>query len=97
MFETQLIPRHFSKSSVFVSLRFSFGQCSHLCKVRKGQRTPEVQLRLECGAGGRERMRGWRKNEKNKMKGDLVLGICLAFFKSEGEKIYSGYIAWKIF
>ena len=31
-------------------------------------------------------MTGWRKDEKNKMKGDLVLGICLAFFLSEGGK-----------
>ena len=46
MFETQLIPRHFSKSSVFVRLRIFFGQCSHLCKVLKGQGTPEIQLRL---------------------------------------------------
>jgi len=54
MFETQLIPRHFSKSSVFVCLRIFFGQCSHLCKVLKGQGTPEIQLRLGCGAGGKE-------------------------------------------
>ena len=32
------------------------------------------------------------------MKGDLVLGICLAFFlKVGGGGINSGYIAWKIF
>ena len=32
-------------------------------------------------------MTGWRKDEKNKMTGDLVLGICLAFFfLSEGGK-----------
>lgn len=77
---------HFSKSIVFMCLCvFSLGSAPPLFGSQRAG-NPGDSAPAGVWDWRQTVMRGWRKNEKNKMKGDLVLGICLAFFLSEGGK-----------